>query len=513
MALALPSSDPSPLVPGLYATDAFHRQPLFEVEHQVVRSWEEAHALHGSARLEDVNPAYVAALITGHHSATAAPYRRIRRLPRAHHVHVAHDGSIHVSPFDPLAGGAGPMAEEELHAFLRQGLLDHVDAALAGYSGPIGCEHSSGLDSNAVLGALRHGLGIAAEQIHTWSHENGGEREPLQQFRPFHQLLSENCISSNILEAKGRHDAATVHQQQLKVFGAPAQIGGLPWPLKLFQERGCTVLFSGFGGDQAISHNASNVPTDLVAQGRWRDLVQWVGGRRRAVKTVGERMLALRSRTWAEARVLRRSRDFFQSDLLIEILTEEGRSWLQPDLKRSYPWEIDSLLRQHDSIRHRVLADWVAVRSEEETRLASAHGIHKAFPLLDERSIGTLLHQDPSVFGEGSGRGRLVHRRAFAPFLPPVLRDNPKKDRLTEADIGPWRQELLESRRQELMNSFEQRPDWHPQVQRFWRLDAINRSVRDVAEASQPDLKDVMGVTRAITTLRSIDHWFRALEG
>jgi hypothetical protein len=63
------------------------------------------------------------------------------------------------------------------------------------------------------------------------------------------------------------------------------------------------------------------------------------------------------------------------------------------------------------------------------------------------------------------------------------------------------------------MNSFEQRPDWHPQVQRFWRLDAINRSVRDVAEASQPDLKDVMGVTRAITTLRSIDHWFRALEG
>jgi asparagine synthetase B (glutamine-hydrolysing) len=513
MALALPSRDPSPLGPGLYATDAFHRQPLFVVEHQVVRSWEEAHALHGSARVEDVNPAYVAALITGDHSASAAPYRRIRRLPRAHHVRVANDGSLHTSPFDPFAGGAGPMAEEELHAFLRQGLLDHVDAALAGQSGPIGCEHSSGLDSNAVLGALRQGIGVAAEQIHTWSNENSGEREPLQQFRPFHQLLSENCISSDILEEEGRPDATTVHQQQLDVFGAPAQIGGLPWPLKLLQQRGCTVLFSGFGGDQAISHNASNVPTDLVAQGRWRELVQWCGGKRRLLKNVVGRSLMLRHRGLAEHLVLRRTRDFCRSDLLIDALTEEGRSWLQPYLNRSYPWEIDGYLRQHDSIRRRVLADWVAVRAEEETRLAAAHGISKFFPLLDERSIGTLLHQDPLVFGEGSGRGRLVHRRAFAPFLPPVLRDNPTKDRLTEADIEQWREQLAEARKRELMKILEPLPSWHPQLHRYWRLDVITRSILNTAEASKPALKDVLGATRALESLQSINHWFRALEG
>ena len=513
MALALPSRDPSPLGPGLYTTDAFHRQPLFEVEHQVVRSWEEAHALHGSARAEDVNPAYIAALITGDYSASAAPYRRIRRLPRAHHVRVAREGSIHTSPFDPLAGGAGPMAEEELHAFLRQGLLDHVDAALAGQSGPIGCEHSSGLDSNAVLGALRHGLGIAVEQIHTWSNENGGEREPLQQFRPFHQLLSENCISSDILEEEGRPDAITVHQEQLEVFGAPAQIGGLPWPLKLFQERGCTLLFSGFGGDQAISHNASNVPTDLVAQGRWRDLVQWVGGRRQAVKTGGGRILALRSRSWAEAKVLRRTRDFCRSDLLVDALTEEGRSWLEPYLNRSYPWEIDGYLHQHDSIRRRVLADWVAVRAEEETRLATAHGIRKVFPLLDERSIGTLLHQDPLVFGEASGRGRLVHRRAFAPFLPPLLRDNPTKDRLTEDDMGQWREQLAEARRQELIKSLEPVTSWQPELHRYWRFDVITSSILNTAEARNPAFKDLVGATRALGTLQSINHWFRAFEG
>ena len=60
MPLQLPSSDPQPLPAGLYATDAFHRHPLLMVDGDVVRSWNEAHALHGPARLSDVNPAYVA---------------------------------------------------------------------------------------------------------------------------------------------------------------------------------------------------------------------------------------------------------------------------------------------------------------------------------------------------------------------------------------------------------------------------------------------------------------------
>jgi len=167
MPLPLPSSDPLPLAAGLYRTDVFHRHPLFQVGSQVVRSWNEAHALHGDARPDDVNPAYVAALICGNHTAEAAPYQRIRRLPRAHHVLVASNAEVQSSAYDPLAGGAGPMAADGLHRFLRQGLLDHVREVLEGHSGAIGCEHSSGLDSNAVLGALVHGLGVAPERLHT----------------------------------------------------------------------------------------------------------------------------------------------------------------------------------------------------------------------------------------------------------------------------------------------------------------------------------------------------------
>ena len=62
------------------------------------------------------------------------------------------------------AGGAVAMQAEPLHCFLREGLLAHLRRELAGVDGPIGCEHSSGIDSNAVLGALVRGMGMPTER-------------------------------------------------------------------------------------------------------------------------------------------------------------------------------------------------------------------------------------------------------------------------------------------------------------------------------------------------------------
>ena len=512
MALHLPSTDPQPLAAGLYRTDAFHRQPLFAVGSEVVRSWTEAHALHGDARPDDVNPAYVAALISGNHSAEEAPYTRIRRLPRAQHVLVGSDGAVHASSYDPLAGGATAMEPETLHQFLRQGLVDHVQQAVDGHHGVIGCEHSSGLDSNAVLGALVHGVGVAPERLHTWSQEGGGEGAPLQQFRPFHRLLPEQCHRFEPGNGEGELGIDLL-QQQLNVFGAPAQIGGNPQAVALMRQQGCTVLFSGFGGDQAISHNAANVPSDLVAQGRWRALLHWMGGRRAALKTAGGRALALSYRPWAVNKVLRRTRDFCSSDVLSRTLTPEGSKWLGPHLKEQYPWEIDGYLRQHHSIRRRVLADWVAVRAEDETRLAASLGMAKAFPLLDERLIAALLQQDPALFGEGAGRGRLLHRRAFAPFLPPFLRDNPTKDREPEGGLDQWRSELISKQHQALERSLKATSDWHPALARYWDLEAIRRETEDVLASAEPTMKGVMGTSRALATMKALSGWWQALDG
>lgn len=520
MPLELPSSDPRPLPAGVERTDAFHRRPLFLVEprpggHEppkVVRSWNEAHALHGPARSADVNPAYVAALISGTMNAGIAPYRRIRRLPRAHQVLIRSDGSVHTSAFDPLAGGAAAMEPESLHHVLREGLLDHVRRALAGHAGAIGCEHSSGLDSNAVLGALVHGVGLAPERLHTWSNEGGGEGEPLQEFRLFHRLRPEQCHRHSPQEEAQPVALEDAGRLQLEVFGAPAQIGGLPLSVRMLQEQGCTVLFSGFGGDQAVSHNAMNVPTDLVVQGRWRQLLQWMGNRRWALKTAVDRSLGHHIRPWAVRQVRRRSRNFCRIDLLERSLTSAGRSWLGPFLHDSYPWEIDAYLPQHQSIRQRVLADWVAVRAEEETRMAAAHGMAKAFPLLDESLISNLLQQDPVLFGEGAGRGRLLHRRAFAPFLPPFLRDNPSKDRISEGDLEGWESTMRTRQQDALERDLAAASDWHPELARLFELTAIRQEAERIHSSTEPTMKELMGTTRALTTLGQLSGWWQALE-
>lgn len=521
MPLCLPTTDPRPLAAGLRQTDAFHRQPLLLVEPPsgcdrrqplVVRSWNEAHALHGPARLTDVNPAFVAALISDNQTADAAPYRRIRRLPRAHHVLITPDGDIHTSPYDPLAGGAGAMEPDVLHRFLRQGLLDHVSQALEGHDQVIGCEHSSGLDSNAVLGVLVRGVGLQPEQLYTWSYEAGGEGAPLEEFRAFFRLLPDHCHRVSHPDQWFGHDSDLL-QNQLQVFGAPAQFGGSPPAVSMFRQQGCTILFSGFGGDQALSHNANNVPTDLVAQARFKELCQWMGSRRLALKTAAGRALALTCRPWAEQAVLRRVRAFPSADLLVRGLTSEGMAWLGPHLRPSYPWEIDGYLGQHASIRRRVLADWVAVRVEEEIRLAAAYGMVKVFPLLDERLIAALLHQDPAVFGEGARKGRLLHRRAFAPFLPHFLHDNPSKDRQPEGGIEHWHDYLLNRERQGAIRNLEAAGSWHSFLARWWDLSSIRLEVERILDNQGSSRQQVMGASQSLKLLSHLSGWCMALDG
>ncbi|MEB3354466.1 MAG: asparagine synthase-related protein [Cyanobacteriota bacterium] len=518
MALQLPGSNPKPLAAGIHSTDAFHRRPLFAVHPRegggkpvLVRSWGEAHALHGPARSEDVNPAYVAALVRDTDAASVAPYRRIQRLPRAHHVLLAPDGTLSSSPYDPLAAGAGPMPAEQLHAFLRQGLLDHLQRALAGHHGPIGCEHSSGHDSNAVLGGLVHGLGLSPDRLHTWSQESGGEGPLLEQFRLFHRLHAAHCHRSGPFDPWRDPDGRL--ERELRVFGAPGQNGGNALSCGLLARQGCTLLFSGFGGDQAISHNANNVPTDLVAQGRWGDLVAWVGGRRRALRIAAGRGLALAHRPWAESRVLARAREGPHSDLLERTLTDAGQAWLAPHLQEDYPWEIDGYVPQAVSIRRRVLSDWLAVRVDEESRLAAAHGLSLACPLLDERLIGTLLQQDPLLFGEGQQRGRLIHRRAFAPFLPLRLQTHAAKGRVPEEGLETCRQRFMEQRRAVLVHHLMAAGSWHPALRRWWDLEAIRREAEAMLERSEVPSGVLHGTYNAIQTMASLSHWWGALDG
>jgi asparagine synthetase B (glutamine-hydrolysing) len=476
----------------------------------VVASWEEALALHGPLGAEAINPAWLAALISDCTTADQAPYGRIVRLPRAHHVAIQADGRRQLAAYDPLAGGAGPMEPEALHGLIRAGLLSHLQGALADWEGPIGCEHSSGIDSNAVLGGLVRGLGVAPERLHSWSNEGGGEGPLLEQFRLFYGLRSEQVNRRGPGVATPPEGPEPL-PDPLELLGAPAQIGGMLPALAAFQAAGAGVIFSGFGGDQALSHNAANVPTDLVAQGRWRELLAWMeGSPRRAVKTGLGRSLALRSPRFIQYKIRQRTRLFCRTDLLERHLSERGRQWLGPHLQQAHPWEINAYVPLRTSLRQRVLAPWVAVRAEEETRLAAAFGLRKAFPLLNERLIGTLLQQDPMHFGEVAGRGRLLARRAFEPFLPPFLVGNPNKEREGFEAEQAAMERSLPGQVGAALEALE--GNLHPRVAGLWNWPEIRREVETLLRQPVSAKKHLMGTLRALGTLQQVNGWLVWLD-
>ena len=516
---------PTVLGEGLYRTDAFHRTPIFAVRPPghpsdrpalLVQSWDDALALHGQATIDDINPAWLGRLISGSITASITPYRRIERLPRAHWVVVGPDGRHNSTAYDPLSGGAGPLPEEELHALIRGGLLSNLRLSLQGHAGPVGCEHSSGIDSNAIVGALRHGLGIAPERLYTFNGEGYGEDSLVDEFRQFHGLDADRAQPIR----PGWQEGNVLGDDELLLkigqLSAPPQLDGIHPDLRELAGAGGAVLFSGFGGDQGLSHNGANVATDLMATGRWRSLLRWSGSRRQALRTAAGRGLGLVSRRWAEAKIERLFAYRTQEGphgWLAALLREEGRILFGPHLRLDYPYEADCYLSQGESIRRRSLADWVAMRAEEETRLAAALGIRKVFPLLDEQLIATVGCQDPLRHAMRAGEGRLIARKAFGPFLPPLLCSNPSKWREM---VSSERREVQLIRQRVLASLVSRlRDGHHPLLERWWKLEEAWRLAETAVEAdeSAQGTETVLRVLFGIDTLRKVSLWLRWLEG
>lgn len=513
------------LAEGSYRTDAFHRKPIFAVRPPghpsdrpalLVCNWHDALALHGTLTIDDINPAWLGRLISRSTTASTTPYRRIERLPRAHWVVVGPDGRYNSTAYDPLSGGGGPLPEADLHALIRGGLLSSLRRTLQGHAGPVGCEHSSGIDSNAIIGALRHGLGIDPERLLTFNGEGYGEDSLVDEFRQFHGLDADRAQPIR----PGWQEGNVLRDEELLLrigqLSAPPQLDGIHPDLRELAGAGGAVLFSGFGGDQGLSHNGANVATDLVARGRWRSLVHWSGSRRQALRTAAGRGLGLVSRRWAEARTERmfayRTREG-PHGWLAALLSEEGRILFGPHLRLDYPYEGDCYLSQGESIRRRSLASWVAMRAEEETRLAAALGIHKAFPLLDERLIATVGCQDPLRHAMRAGEGRLIARKAFEPFLPPLLCSNPSKWREMASS---QRREVHLIRQRALASLVSRlRDEHHPLLERWWKLEEAWRLAETAVEAdgSAQGTETVLIVLCGIDTLRKVSLWLRWLEG
>ena len=160
------SREPKPLKKGNYTVDVFNKNPLFAVKKNkdaklcVVSSWEESFTLLEEVCFEDINPKYLMALIRNQISTEISPYLNIKRIPRSHNINLQENGDIELFKYEPFQNSYYGTKEADLHKKINTYLLEYLYSINDISSKKIGCEHSSGQDSNAILGALRFGLNI-----------------------------------------------------------------------------------------------------------------------------------------------------------------------------------------------------------------------------------------------------------------------------------------------------------------------------------------------------------------
>ena len=155
----------------------------------MVSSWEESFSILEKVSFEDINPHYLNALIRNQISTSISPYLNIKRVSRCQKVFVEDNGNFNFEEFIPFANALKDTKEKDLHKKIKSHLIDRLKSIENIRTKIIGCEHSSGLDSNAILGTLIYGLNLNLNNLNTFSFVSHGEKELIKDFRKFFKKL------------------------------------------------------------------------------------------------------------------------------------------------------------------------------------------------------------------------------------------------------------------------------------------------------------------------------------
>ena len=519
--LDLPCDDPSPIGPGIYQTDPWNRTPLFVVEGSIVRSWGEAYALHGRPTLQDVNPDYVRSLITHQPNSDISPYKKIIRIPRSCFLLNYRNCQYRVHPYKPFMQGAPQMEESILYDFIREKIHLSLLDSIRNINSNIACEHTSGLDSNAILGSLLFGLGISRDRIHTLTWTGTVDDDYMPEIRGHYRLDDRQCHELDAsLPFNSFDEIKSKFNENLKIFGCPPQVGdGDTVDSKLLHHNNCQILFSGFGGDQALSHHGINVGTDIADLSQWKLFYKWYGSKYFPLKHFLSRCLAKRSARWAKSKNTLNYRSKIDSDnLLVNALTSEGLEWFNSSFESSYDWECDGFSPQRIAIRNRVLANWVSLRVEDESRSAQFFGIRKLFPLLDEVLIATLLNQDPLLFCPSFKKSdyRSMIKNSFDVYYPPLFDGLVHK---TRNPPGGWEQFLQKEYsmlKQSIQLIVPELDHLHPLICRLWSIDELKSQVNHLMGCEllpvRVKLARARSVSDSLYCLSALNNWFNCLS-
>lgn len=503
----MPAKDPNPLMDGNYQTDVFNRNPLFKIDFKnknkscFVRDWGEAFGLIEKVSFEDISPKYLAAFITENYDMSVSPYKNIKRFKRARSIQLKNDEVFNYSKNIIFETSETKYTFKELSCLVKKEIFNSIEEIVNSNLSNYGIEHSSGLDSNIILGTLVKGLKISKKELVTWSSEGMGELELIKKFRKFYSLYPKNCIEVKSLENYSNDNYLEI----IKILGFPQQILSSNTPTQDFFKNDCKVIFSGFGGDQAFSHKANNVVTDLVFDLRWLELNSWTQNNYVTAKNILSRFYYRINPEWARKRIKKTIMP--HSNFLIKFLTPVGKNLLTPFLKeRFFPHELDYFPRLGISMRNRILSDWVSIRMEEETRISKHYNIKKFFPFLNENLISILVAQDPIFFSKNINQGRYLARKTFEKVLPEFLVNNPSKIR--NFDLDQYQEKFKPLIKNKIYDLLSQSFNWNYKINELWDIPVIRDNIYIILENKNLDYLKLISAKKELDKLHALNLWF-----
>ncbi|CAO1650766.1 hypothetical protein NYA22BAC_00943 [Parasphingorhabdus sp. NYA22] len=343
-------------------------------------------------------------------------FRHVRKLLPGHSLRASAEGVVIQRYWKPQNAASIHFAKDEDYADALRGLIEKAVADRTPRDGPLGVHVSGGLDCGVVAAVatnIRRKTAAPDPIGFSWSPPQTTTQSD------FEQRLVDAVADHLRIDVKQPGFAPDLLMNLLRTDGLFA-----PTAANLFhelpvqhaaQKQSIEVILSGWGGDDAASHNGRLARADLLFSMHWREFVK---------DARADNLGAVRA-----AAIIIRNRFGNIASTQAKRFESPPVGYLNPSLqKRSRKYERAVLQASSNrALMEKLLTSGhLTMRIEDWAQSGLDHGVEYRYPLLDRRVLDFALGVPSRLFRKG-GVNRWLMRSAVAPLLPREITWNQSK--------------------------------------------------------------------------------------
>jgi len=446
------------------------------------------------------DPDWIARALAGvGHDRTATAWAGVLKLAPGHWLEVRADSVLLKSYHSWRDDPPWTTARDPQHVDAYRGVLEEAIRSRAPLAEPMGSESSGGVDSSTITSYLAHFLGVPGDRLCALGFATLEKEPEYIMATSVHVGIAHNYLVTAYPSANDSDMA-----RGLAAVGYPDEQGSAIAHIPFYVEcrrRGIRTLFSGFGGDEAVTNSGRLLGRELLDHGAYGALWQLLPGRPVARPLRLARAVARRAE-WGggHPRLLKAMEARWPYQLVRPEIVE--RLGLLGAYRRQAAYDAP-YRRINDFILHNRLSPALTTRLETCTLVAASYGVEYRWPLLDAGLIQQYL-STPSIEKADRTFGRYLHRRAVEGVVAPKVAWKPDKDMGGLADSSgpgarPRQQDQADAARRQVARL-------HPGLEDIIDVDRFRRQI-DAAAVGALHAEASFQFARNTSRVSWLNHW------